>query len=341
MGREREKYMNQEQIWLDNHHKIQIDVVRSKLSDVLEQADALPMWSQDYTQLDKGQFSGSVTSVASQGVQIFREAMNRSVDELANAPPNSYVIGMPTIIEGEALWCGSKLSKNCLITLDRNDELLFRTSHSSEITAAVISEQRLEEYAERVEKVDLRPLMDKVNPVEMLTPAVQSRLLAALYIGGEHLAKNIEDGVSHPNSWRNFEDSIFSVCVQALSSASSNNSRHHEYRVHRYIVKSVRELTLAQHCDPITIGDICTSLNISRRTLNHAFQQVLGITPVAYMRNIRLHKIRAELQYNAGQIMNIACVASHWGFWHMSLFARYYRELFGECPSETLERSRS
>jgi len=332
--------VNQEKIWLDNHQKVDINAVRCKLSDVLEQAAALPMWSQDYTQLDKGQFSGSVTSVACDGVQIFREAMNRSVDELASAPADSYVIGLPTIVEGDALWCGSKLSKSSLITMDKNDELLFRTSHSSEITAAVISAERLEEYAERVEKVDLRPLMSKVNPVEILPPAIQSRLLATLYIGTEHLAKNIEDGTSHPNSWRHFEDSVLSICLQALLSASNNNSRHHEYRVHRYIVKSVRELTLAQHCDPITIGEICTALNISRRTLNHAFQQVLGITPVAYMRNIRLHKIRAELQYKSHQILNIACVASHWGFWHMSLFSRYYRELFGECPSETLERSR-
>ncbi|WP_330110413.1 helix-turn-helix domain-containing protein [Methylophaga thalassica] len=333
--------MNQEKIWVDDDlDKLEINAVRSKLTDVLEQAAALPMWSQDYTQLDKGQFSGTVTSVACQGVQIFREGMNRSVDELASAPPDSYVIGLPTIVEGNALWCGSKLNKNSLITLDKNDELLFRTSHSSEINAAVISEQRLEEYAERVEKVDLRHLMKKVNPVERLPPAIQSRLLAILYIGTEHMAKNIQDGVSHPNSWRQFEDSVFGICIEALSAVSSNNSRQHEYRVHRYIVKSVRELTLAQHCDPITIGDICTSLNISRRTLNHAFQQVLGITPVTYMRNIRLHKIRAELQYQSELVNNIACVASHWGFWHMSLFARYYRELFGECPSETLERSR-
>jgi AraC family ethanolamine operon transcriptional activator len=333
--------VKQEEIWLDQQQdEVKPEAIHYKLSDVLEHAASLPMWSQDYTQLDKGQFSGSITSVASQGMQIFREAMNRSVDELASAPPNSYVIGLPTIVEGDALWSGNKLSKNSLITLDRNDELLFRTSHSSEITCAVISDERLEEYAERVEKIDLRPLMTKVNPVEVLPPAIQSQLLAILFIGSEHMVKNSDEGVNHPHSWRQFEDSVFNICVQALMAASSNNSRHHEYRVHRYIVKSVRELTLAQYCDPLTIGDICIKLNISRRSLNHAFQQVLGITPVAYMRNIRLHKIRAELQYKPEQINNIACVASHWGFWHMSLFARYYRELFGECPSETLERAR-
>ena len=39
--------MNQEKIWVDDDlAKIEIKAVRSKLTDVLEQAAALPMWSQ-------------------------------------------------------------------------------------------------------------------------------------------------------------------------------------------------------------------------------------------------------------------------------------------------------
>ena len=103
----------------------------------------------------------------------------------------------------------------------------------------------------------------------------------------------------------------------------------------------MRELTLSSYGYPLTIGELCTALRISRRTLNHAFARVLGVTPVAYMRNVRLHRVRAELQSSPYQVTTIANVASKWGFWHMSLFSRYYRELFGECPNETLERART
>lgn len=60
--------------------------VQRTSSDVLQQADALPFWSQDYTQLDKGVFAGSVTSISCRGVQLFRETMNRAVDQIASGP---------------------------------------------------------------------------------------------------------------------------------------------------------------------------------------------------------------------------------------------------------------
>jgi len=47
-----------------------IQVVRRMTSDVLEQADAIPYWSQDYTQLGKGMFSGALSSVCHQGLPV-------------------------------------------------------------------------------------------------------------------------------------------------------------------------------------------------------------------------------------------------------------------------------
>ena len=34
-------------------------------------------------------------------------------------------------------------------------------------------------------------------------------------------------------------------------------------------------------------------------------------------------------------------ISARWGFWHMSRFARDYRLLFGELPSETLRGART
>ena len=42
-------------------------VVRRTTSDVLEQADALPFWTQDYTQLSKGEFAGAVIAFPALG----------------------------------------------------------------------------------------------------------------------------------------------------------------------------------------------------------------------------------------------------------------------------------
>lgn len=318
----------------------QIHKVKRDTDDVLQQAEALPFWSQDYTQLDKGAFSGSVASVSCRGVQIFRETMNRAVDQIACAPANSYVIGLPTIVDHDSSWGLLPVQENSLLTLDKNAELVFRTSHLSEITVAVISAQRLEDYAAQVEWIDLPKIMEKVKPVESAQLVVAERLHNTLVGGLDHIGQ-LEENADIGQIWRHFEDDLLANCVRALVQTQDNPNRHHDHRIHRYIVNRVRDLTLTSYGYPLTIGELCTTLRISRRTLNHAFARVLGITPVAYMRNLRLHRVRAELQSSPYQISTIANIASKWGFWHMSLFSRYYRELFGECPNETLERART
>ena len=316
-----------------------IHLVQRTTSDVLEQADALPFWSQDYTQLSKGTFSGALNSVTYKGVQIFRETMNRAVDQSALAPADSYVIGLPTIIDGDATWGLLPVRENSLITLNKNAELIFRTSNLSEITVAVISAQRLEEYAAQVEWIDLKNVMGNVRPVEVISPEISTRLLISLSDGLRYMSE-IQDGADIQQMWRHFEDDLMITCLQALVQANASTSQHYDHRIHRYIVNRVRDLTLSSSGYPLTIEELCVTLHISRRTLNHAFIRVLGITPVAYMRNVRLHRIRAELQSAPHQVRYIASVAAKWGFWHMSLFSRYYRELFGETPIETLTRAR-
>lgn len=317
----------------------EIQLVQRTTSDVLEQALALPFWSQDYTQLSKGSFSGELNSVTYKGVQVFREKMNRAVDQIAFAPSDAYVIGLPTIFTGDATWGLMPIRENSLITLDKNAELIFRTSKVSEITVAVISAQRLEEYAAQVEWIDLRKVMGEVKPVELVSSTLSARLLASLADGMRYITDYHNSPDIH-QMWRHFEDDLMGTCLQALHHAGNNTSHSYDHRIHRYIVNRVRDLTLSSSGYPLTIEELCTTLRISRRTLNHAFVRVLGITPVAYMRNVRLHRIRAELQSSPHQVRYIASVAAKWGFWHMSLFSRYYRELFGETPIETLSRSR-
>jgi len=316
-----------------------IQVVRRMTSDVLEQAEAIPYWSQDYTQLGKGMFSGALSSVCHQGLQIFRETMNRAVDEIAHPPADSYVIGLPTIVDSQSHWGLNPLKRGTLITLNKNTELLFRTADFSEILVAVISAQRIEEYAALVEQVDFPHLMRETKSVEVIPPQLIARLQCLLGDGMCYMSKTA-DAAQLRNLWRHFEDDLMAACVRAVLQAQENRNHLCDCRVHHHIVARVRELTLEHVGCPMTIGELCSDLRISRRTLNHAFARVLGITPVAYMRNVRLHRVRKELQSIPDEVSSIADLASRLGFWHMSLFSRYYRELFGERPIETWMRAK-
>lgn len=70
---------------------------------------------------------------------------------------------------------------------------------------------------------------------------------------------------------------------------------------------------------------------------NCAFKERFGSGPKADLQRRRLLRVRAEL-IKPGSPLTISHVANGSGFWHMGQLARDYRRLFGELPSETLNR---
>jgi AraC family ethanolamine operon transcriptional activator len=87
--------------------------------------------------------------------------------------------------------------------------------------------------------------------------------------------------------------------------------------------------------EPLSLLDLCRELGVSERTLHYAFQEVRGLSPMAYFRAFRLNGVRQELK-TAPDTATVREIARRWGFWHTGEFAAAYRRLFGELPSQTL-----
>ena len=94
---------------------------------------------------------------------------------------------------------------------------------------------------------------------------------------------------------------------------------------------------LAHRDRPVAVPELCAQLRVSRRMLQYCFQEFYGMTPVAYLRAIRLNGVRRALREGARvKAVSVQDVAAAWGFWHLSQFSADYRKLFGERPSDTL-----
>lgn len=96
-----------------------------------------------------------------------------------------------------------------------------------------------------------------------------------------------------------------------------------------------------KHLDEqITLDDLCTVAGVRARTLEYAFRKCYEIGPVAYLRSVRLCRVRRDLLNSRRVAASVAKTARRWRFTHMGQFGRDYRLLFGESPSNTLARSR-
>jgi AraC-like DNA-binding protein len=104
------------------------------------------------------------------------------------------------------------------------------------------------------------------------------------------------------------------------------------------IVRSVEGWVDGQSPETIHLSDLCRALRLSRRTLQRAFTETLGMGPARYLTLRRLAAVRATLRESDPAATTVTETAIRHGFWELGRFARDYRRLFGEHPSQTLAR---
>ena len=88
---------------------------------------------------------------------------------------------------------------------------------------------------------------------------------------------------------------------------------------------------------PITLDDIAVAAGTTPAELDRAFDMHLPYTAEQYLASVRLSAARADLA-DADPAGTVAEVAARWGFADTRVFARRYRERFGETPQQTLRR---
>jgi AraC-like DNA-binding protein len=104
------------------------------------------------------------------------------------------------------------------------------------------------------------------------------------------------------------------------------------------IVKSAEDHVLARGGERVQVSDLCRAADVSERTLECAFKEITGLSPVAYLNRLRLHRVRSALLAAEPSSTQVSVEALKWGFWHFGEFSRAYKQCFGELPSDTLRR---
>jgi len=115
--------------------------------------------------------------------------------------------------------------------------------------------------------------------------------------------------------------------------------RDHTRRAQSRIVKHAEDYALAHMGDRLYVTDLCRAAGVSERSLEYAFKEIMGMTPVAYLTRVRLHRVRQALLAATPGSTTVSAEALNGGFWHFGEFSRAYRDCFGELPSETLRRT--
>jgi len=116
---------------------------------------------------------------------------------------------------------------------------------------------------------------------------------------------------------------LYQAMTQARSPAVSRDVRRAEIFIRAYASRN------------ISLADIASAANVNVRTLQTNFMRYRNMTPMEYLRNVRLEHARHLLMTGNVQVADAAFES---GFLHQGRFASRYRARFGEAPSVTLKR---
>lgn len=110
-------------------------------------------------------------------------------------------------------------------------------------------------------------------------------------------------------------------------------------RAHRRkAVERAREYIRQNLTEQIRLSDLCRHAYAQARSLEYGFREVSGVSPVAYIKALKLTSVRKALLSAQAVTRSISEIACDHGFWHLSQFSVDYRKFFGENPSATRMR---
>lgn len=104
------------------------------------------------------------------------------------------------------------------------------------------------------------------------------------------------------------------------------------------LVKEANDYMQSNIDQALTLTDLCQALGTSSRALCYGFQEIFGMSPMSYLKILRLQGAYRALKSADSGKSTVAEIASQFGFWSLGYFAHDYKQMFGELPSETIKR---
>ncbi len=286
-------------------------------TDINEHANALPGWQQRYDQLSPGRLDGWLALAQVDGVQVFRERLNRSVVQSLRLPSQTLNILIPLAWPHMETHGDIRVLQPSL--LPDHEEL------------RVVSPAGMDVLCLSMPVATLACLLDEETLVRLHSASVIQRINVA----SGRFATDIKpllaalDGELPPPA--GLKTQLVLLAAEWLESLAGEPRAVPCAGTRRYIVDRCHQWLLEEYQAPPSVIDLCRRLKVSRRTLQYSFQSVAAVSPVHYLRSVRLNGARRSMHQQPQR--GIADIAAHWGFEHPSYFSLEYQKLFGELPS--------
>jgi AraC family transcriptional regulator, ethanolamine operon transcriptional activator len=284
------------------------------------------------TKLQAGRFDGSVIKLQIEDLQLVRLAISSSLYAIGPKAPDKLIFSI-SLAEPNGLILSHRqaLPPQAIFGFDPSRDISVITPEHFQMAMVVVPIERLQQYLDDVERDDLDANFFRQNAIQIEDQRLGNlrHYLKQIF----HLATNNPDFLTY--SAPLILGDLLPLLVNCFSPEACPRLCAHPFR--RATLVQEAEAFMLDHLDePVTLEAICQAVKTSKSALSYGFQEIFGLSPMAYLKTVRLNGVHRALKASDPTQATVLGIASRYGFWHMGHFSRDYRQMFGESPSETL-----
>lgn len=307
--------------------------------DVNQQANSLVRWEQHYDQHSNGSFTGYLDELTLGGVHLFEEFTNQSLTQQCCVNENSLWLGFSLQSQGLKI-NNHDVGDSQIMLRPSNLDFELMTPQEFHIFGLVLDKSCLAEHmiacdAQQWLSESSTPLMMEKNSYVSYELA---KLIQQLLGDALPFSDMLSDNEKNSRIARLKPLIISRIADLLVQAKPSQEDLTHQHSTKWRIIDKIHAYIEETGQYPLTITELCKIAYVSRRTLQYCFENEFGCSPIQYLRDCRLNEIRRRLLVLNSEAV-ISDVALEYGFYHVSTFNDHYKRLFGETPTQTINRS--
>jgi AraC family transcriptional regulator, ethanolamine operon transcriptional activator len=304
-------------------------------TDAVQLTQQTTEWNFEVSQLTKGAFNAESTLLALDGVSLMHISLNQTVLQRGYGAPNVVALFIPGAGSAPVFAYGQLVEAGQCMTVAGGE--LEGVSHKdyTEFDLAFdmnACRSQLETLNGGSMNVKFGTTISAPGPawISDMTGRIEWLLAAAKKHGAS---------LNSPQLRLSLTDHLLAAMVRFdPSPVDVDSTTRRATATRRVAVRLALEFIHARLSGPLPLSELCRHSRLKVRTLETGFREVTGLTPIAYIRSLRLNAVRRALHHVPAHERSISEIALDNGFWHLSQFAADYRKLFGETPISTRRR---
>lgn len=183
---------------------------------------------------------------------------------------------------------------------------------------------------------DAEPAAYVTSPNKILTDRIQRIVSATL-----NTAKAYNGQLENSPASASIIEEMMDIGKYALNIKDLNEDQNIGRKKYsrRKLIKDVIEFLESHSTSKHTVDYLAQHLKISARTLHNIFHEYYGVGPKYYISLRQKYRVHYALRAADAHRTNVTNILIDNGVWEHGRFAKEYKLLFGEYPSETINRT--